>query len=41
MDAVDSTFFSSSARQEYNEMKSQLWSAIDSHISLSDCEIYR
>lgn len=41
MDAVDSTFFSSSARQEYNEMKAQLWSAIDGHISLADCEIYR
>lgn len=41
MDAVDSSFFSSSARQEYNAVKSQLWSAIDSHINLSDCEIYR
>lgn len=41
MDSVDSTFFSSSARQEYNEVKSQLWSAIDSQIMLSDCEIYR
>ena len=41
MDAVDSSFFSSSARQEYNAVKAQLWSAIDSHINLSDCEIYR
>ena len=41
MDAVDSSFFSSSARQEYNAVKAQLWSAIDSHINISDCEIYR
>lgn len=41
MDAVDSSFFSSSAHQEYNAVKAQLWSAIDSHINLSDCEIYR
>lgn len=41
MDSVDSTFFNTSAREEYNEIKSQLWSAIDNHINLSDCEIYR
>lgn len=41
MDAVDSSFFSTSARQEYNEVKSQLWAEIDNHINLADCEIYR
>ncbi|CAG2168153.1 unnamed protein product, partial [Oppiella nova] len=36
MDAVDSNFFSTAARQAYNSVKAQLWSAIDSEITLSD-----
>ena len=41
MDAVDSNFFSTAARQAYNAVKAQLWSAIDSEINLSECDIYR
>ena len=41
MDAVDSNFFSTGARQAYNGVKAQLWSAIDSEINLSECDIYR
>ena len=41
MDAVDSNFFSTAARQAYNGVKAQLWSAIDSEINLSECDIYR
>ncbi|CAG2108714.1 unnamed protein product [Medioppia subpectinata] len=41
MDAVDSNFFSTAARQAYNSVKAQLWSAIDSEITLSECDIYR
>jgi len=40
MDAVDSSFFSTAARQAYNNLKAQLWSAIDSEITLSECDIY-
>lgn len=41
MDAVDSNFYSTSARQAYSALKAQLWSAIDSEINLADCDIYR
>lgn len=41
MDAVDSNFFSTSARQSYGALKAQLWSAIDSEINLAECDIYR
>lgn len=41
VNAVDSHFLSSSAHSAYMSLKSQLWSAIDSEIDCTHCDIYR
>lgn len=41
MNAVDSHFLSSSAHSSYTCIKSQLWSAIDNEIKVSECDVYR
>lgn len=40
MNAIDSNFLSSPAHQSYSILKPQLWQAIDTAISMAECEIY-
>jgi hypothetical protein len=39
--AIDSHFLSTSAHIMYGQIKSQLWSAVDDEITLSECDVYR
>ncbi|RWS31798.1 repressor of RNA polymerase III transcription MAF1-like protein [Leptotrombidium deliense] len=41
MNAVDSNYLSTAAHQAYSAARAQLWSAIDSEIIFSECDIYR